>query len=227
MKRITLLLLLLTLVFTGCPSALFTALYVLGKKDEPPRYDILSGKEEKRIAVVPRAVFANSYELQNAPQEIARHVNNILVDPSKTKNKKLKVVEQSKVEKWLDDCNNDFDTFLEVGRDKSIKADIVIGFDVVGFQIRDPRNAYLLQGKCEVQVTAVDCATGKILAKETLSIVEPPNMPLPINDPRDEPMFRQEFVEVIAQQIAALFHHHDREKLKRIDADNVSRQRLQ
>ena len=222
MKKLAPLLLLLGLTAVGCQSGLFTLLYVLNGSDVAPKYDILL-KGEKRVAVVPRSVYSNSFELQNAPREIARHVN-VLLDEN-VKNKKLRVVEQPKVETWLENVNNDFDTFLEVGRDKSINADIVIGFDIIEFRIRDPLNASLIQGKCIVEVRAIDCETGKILASETLTIVDPPSIPLP-NNPRLEPQFRAQFIAVVAQQIAALFHHHDPQRLRRIDADNLENLRV-
>jgi len=222
MKKIKITLLLLTLTLVGCQSVLFTAAYLLKGPDVEPKYDILL-KGEKRVAVVPRSVYFNSFEVQNAPQEIARHVNSLLDD--NVKNKKLRVVEQSKVESWLDNCNNDFDTFAEVGRDKSVNADIVIGFDIIGFQIRDPQNPYLVQGKCQVEVKAIDCATGKVVASETLSIVDPPSMPIS-GGPQVEAQFRPQFIQVIAQQIAVLFHHHNPHKVRRIDADNLEMHRL-
>ena len=222
MKKIIPLLLLLVLTLTGCQSALLTALVLVKGTDAPPKYDILL-KGDKRVAVVPRSVCSNAYELQNAPREIARHVNNLLDE--NVRNKKLKLVEQSKIETWLDNCHNDFDSFTEVGRDRSIKADIVIGFDIVGFQIRDPQNASLIQGKCHVEVKAIDCETGKTLASETLMIVDPPSMPLP-GGPRLEPQFRTQFIQVVAEQISSLFHHHDLHKVKRIDADNLEMHRL-
>jgi len=225
MKRTTYLFLLLALMLTGCQSVLFTGAMIFRGNDQKPKYDILL-KEEKRVAVVPRSSYSNSYEMQNAPLEIARHVNALLdsnvrenIRPHQ-RNKKLHLVEQSKVETWLDNCNNDFDTFTEVGRDKSIKADIVIGFDVIGFQIRDPQNAYLVQGKCQVQVQAIECATGKVLASETLTIVDPPSMPIS-GGPHVEALFRPQFVQVVAQKIAALFHYHDPHKLLRMDSDSI------
>jgi len=222
MKKTIPLFLLLAFTAVGCQSALLTALVVMKGTDVEPKYDILL-KGDKRIVVVPRSVYSNTYELQNAPREVARHVSNMLDE--NVRNKKLKVVEQSKVEAWLDNCNNDFDSFTEVGRDKSIKADIVIGFDIIGFQIRDPQNASLVQGRCQVEVKAIDSATGKILASETLMIVDPPSMPI-TGGPRVEPQFRTQFVRVVAEQIAALFCHHDPHKIKRIDADNLEMHRL-
>ena len=221
MKKIIPLLLLLTLTLTGC-QIMYSALVLIRGTDEAPRYDILL-KGEKRVVVVPRSVFSNSFELQSAPREIARQVNSLL--DANVRNKKLRVVEQSKVETWLDNVGNDFETFIEVGRDKSIQADIVIGFDIVEFRIRDPLNSSLLQGRCVVEVRAIDCATREILARETLTITEPPNMPLPGN-PRLEPQFRAQFLEVVAQQIAALFHHHDKHKLQRMDGDSLELHRV-
>ena len=222
MRKLASLLLLFTLTLTGC-NLIMGGLILIRGTDEKPRYPILL-KGEKRVAVVPRSVYSNSFELQNAHRDIARHVNSLLDE--NVRNKKLRVVEQSKVEAWLDNRNNDFDTFLEVGRDKSIKADIVIGFDIIEFRIRDPMNASLIQGRCMVEVRAIDCATGEPLAKETLTIIDPPNMPLQSN-PRLDPQFRTQFTAVVAQQIAALFHHHNPHKLQRFDADNLEMLRIQ
>jgi len=145
----------------------------------PPKYDILL-KGEIRIAVVPRSTCSNASELQDASREIARHVNSLLV--KNVRNKRLRVIEQSKVEEWLDN-NNDFDNFLEVGRDEAIKADIVIGFDIVGLQ----------DGKCHVQITAIDVWTGKRLASESLT--------------PDTSLAEKFFFIAVARQIAVLFHH--------------------
>ena len=225
MKKIHLLLLVLVVLFVGCQGALLTGLVLFKGQEAKPKHDILL-KGEKRVAVVPRAVYVNAFELQNAPREMARQVSVLLNDNIRHayrlnhKNTKLEVVDQSKIDAWLDQCHNDFDTFTEVGRDKSIKADIVIGIDIVGFQVRDPRNASLLQGRCEVQIQAIDCATGQILAKDTLVIVDPPNMPIP-NNPGQEPQFRRKFIQVVSKRIAALFHYHDAHKMQRMDSDNL------
>ena len=216
------LLFLFVLTLAGCQSVLFTVLALTKGTDLPPKYDILS-KGEIRVAVVPRSIYANAYELQNAPREIARIVNTLLDE--KVQNKKLRVVEQSKVEAWLDNCNNDFESFAEVGKDKSINADIVIGFDIIGFQIRDPKNAHLIQGKCEISVEAVEVATGKVLATDCLTIVDPPNVQIPGSSLR-EAQFRLQFVRVIAERISALFHHYDPNKLLRMDVDNLEMHRL-
>jgi hypothetical protein len=223
MKKTIPLFLLLTTI--GCASALTTGLVIFKGTDVKPDCDILL-TGDKRVAVVPRSVYSNAYEMQNAPREIARQVNvllekNILENHRlNQRNKKLKIVEQSKVETWLDNCNNDFASFVEVGRDKSIKADVVIGIDIIGFRIRDPQNASLTQGRCEVQIQAIDCETGKVEARETLMVVYPPNMPFPLA-PNKEQQFRSEFIRVVSERVAALFHYYDKNSIDRFDGDNL------
>jgi hypothetical protein len=230
MKKLIPLFLLLLLVTIGCQSALFTAKYLWQGPYVPPKHNILL-KGENRVAIVPRAVFSNAFELQNAPREIARQVSRLLEEnihnheKRQYRNRKLVIVEQSRVETWLDNCYNDFDSFVEAGRDPAINADIVIAIDIIGFQIRDPRNAHLIQGRCQVQVQAIEVATGKILASEMLMIADPPSSQMP-GGPHREPQFRTQFVQVVAQQIAALFHHYNPNKVRRIDADNIEMHRL-
>ncbi|MDR3234558.1 MAG: hypothetical protein LBT46_13015 [Planctomycetaceae bacterium] len=209
-------------LFAGCQSVLLTALVLVKGTDEPPKYSILL-KGEKRVAVVARSMIP-AYELQGAPREVARQVAQSLDD--NTRNKKLHIVEQSKVESWLDNCNHVFESFTEVGQDKTINADIVIGIDIAGFQIRDPQSAYLVQGKCSVNVKAIDCKTGQVLASETLNITDPPNIPLQ-GGVGLEAAFRPQFIGVVAQRIAALFHHYDKKKINRFDADNLDMTRIE
>jgi hypothetical protein len=40
------------------------------------------------------------------------------------------------------------------------------------------------------------------------------------------PRFRPQFISVVAQQIAVLFHHHNPHKTQRMDVDNLEMHRL-
>ncbi len=221
--RITVLSCLLLSAASGCQSGLFTILYLINGPDVKPKYEFLL-KGKKRVAVVCRSMVSNQYDIQNAPREIARKVGeNIDVN---IQNRNLEVVDSSKIDAWLDDCNNDFDTFAEVGRAKTINADIVIGVEIMGFQLRDPHSHYLIQGKCQATVRAIDCKTGEVLASENLSIVDPPSGPIPSGGAGMEAAFRPQFISVVATQISTLFHHHDPNKTRRIDADNLEMHRM-
>lgn len=215
---------LLVFCVPGCQSALFTAVYLIKGTDVKPKHEILC-KGEMRVAVAARSLASNQYEIQNAPRQISRQVAHLI--NVNVQNKKLRVVDPSKIDAWLDDCNNDFDSFVEIGRAKKIDADIIIGIEIMGFQIRDPHSPYLVQGRCQAQVQAIDCKTGEVVANETLTIVDPPNMPIPSAGPGMEAAFRPQFIQVVAEQIAVLFHHHDPHKARRIDSDNLEMHRFQ
>lgn len=215
---------LLALLFLGlasCKGPLLTAIVLLRGTDVQPKHDFLL-KGHHRVAVVARSLASNPYEIQNAPREIARELSKIL--DVHIQSKKVAIVDQSKIDDWLDNCNNDFDTFLEVGRDKKINATVVIGIEIFGFQIRDANSPYLVQGKCQLLVKAIDCETGETLASENLTIIDPPNMPIS-GGAGAEAAFRPQFIQVVAQQIGYLFHPHDPHKARRMDADNLEMHR--
>ena len=210
---------LLCLSFAGCQSGLFTILYFLKGNEVKPKHEILL-KGEKRVAVVCKCFATNYSDIQNAPREIARQVSGLL--DQNVHNKKLKVVDSGKIDQWLDDCNNDFESFVDVGKVKGIDADIVIGIEIYGFQLRDPKSHYLLQGKCEAVVRAYDCKTGEsLMPPERLTVVDPPNTPISAGSAGIELAFRPQFITVVAQQIAVLFHHHNPNTSRRMDADNM------
>ena len=213
---------LILLLLCGCQSGLFTIIYLFKGKDEAPPYTFLV-KGEQKVAVVCRSMVANQLAAQNAPRDIARQVGDII--HTKTKNKKLKVVESTRIDAWLDNCDNVFDDFLEVGRAKSIAADYVIGIELIGFQLRDSHSPHLLQGKAYLQVRAIDCESGEVVANRPINVVYPPNVPMTAGPGVDQ-AFRAQFIRVISEQIAILFIHHDPNKTKPIDADTLELHRL-
>lgn len=71
-----------------------------------------------------------------------------------------------------------------------------------------------------MQVQAIEVASGKILANEVLTIVDPPSAPISAG-PGSDTMFRPQFINVVATQVALLFHPHDPNRTQRIDADNL------
>ncbi len=204
---------------TGCQSAIFTIVYLINGTDVAPKHDIFNKKKGPlKAAIVCRSMANNPMEVQNAPAKIAQMVSMHI--GNNAKNKKLEMIDQVKVEAWLDNCNNEYDSFREIGLDKSIEADIIIGIDLLGFQLRDPSSPYLMQGRAHVQVQAIEVASGKILANEILTIIDPPGAPISAG-PGSETMFRPQFINVVATQVAILFHPHDPNRTRRIDADNL------
>ena len=201
---------------------MFLPFYLIRGTDVKPKHDILLNGNI-RVAVASRSMVANQLDGQAVARGIARDLSLLLA--SNNKNKKLKVVESERIDDWLDNANNDFESFLEIGRDKSINADIVIGLELEGFQVRDPGSPHLIQGKCRVRVKAWDCQTGKILVSEPVEVTDPPNMPIP-GGVTTEAVFKPRFVRVVAEQISYLFCHHNPHDAKRMDADSIGMVRL-
>ncbi len=211
-----------TLLLPGC-QAVAGLVYLINGKDVKPEFMFLTEKGPKTVAVVCRSLSANQYETQNVPRAIAKQVGDNL--HAKVRNKKLKVVEATQVDAWLDNCDNIFNDFLEVGRAKSIDADYVIGIELLGFQLRDSHSPHLLQGKARMQVRAFDCKSGEMVANKTVNVVYPPSLPIPAGPGVDQP-FKDQFVQIVSSQIALLFHHHDPNTASPIDADALELHRL-
>jgi hypothetical protein len=205
------------LVSAGCTGLMTTAAVMIKGTDTEPKFDFLL-KDAHKVAVVCRSVAPDQYQNETVPREIAREVTDLL--DLNIKNKKLSFVDPAKIEKWLDEADNTFTNFDEIGKAKGIDADIVIGIELQDFRIHEPQSHLMFKGQAYLQVRAIDCKTGKVLAKDTLQITDPPNTPIPPGRVTDS-VFRAQFVKVVSQQIAILFHPYDVNKMKRIDADSL------
>ena len=190
-----------TIATTSCISAMC---YVPAPPVVQPEYTILS-KGKKQVVVVCRSMDTN---LSDIPRDIARRVGDVI--HVNTKNKKLEVVKADVVNAWLDNCNDVFDDFLDVGRDKMIAADYVIGIELIGYQLCDPHTPHLLQGKAKLQVYAFDCKSGETVANRTVDVIFPSNVPM-TTGPGVDQAFRSQFVQIVSERIANLFvPHHSR-----------------
>ena len=213
---------LLLLLLCGCQGPLLTLMVLFKGTDVEPPYTFLR-VGDKKVAVVCRSMAADQLATQNVPRDLARRVGDMI--HTRVKNKKLKVVESTKVDAWLDNCDNVFSDFLEIGRDPSIAADYVIGIDLVGFRLRDSHSPHLLQGKAQLQVRAFDCKTGEVVANKTLDVTYPPNIPIATGPGIDQP-FRDQFLHTISEQVAILFVPYDPHKTRPMDANTLELQRF-
>jgi hypothetical protein len=206
--------------FSGCQSVLLTAIVLFKGTDVPPECEILTkAKSETRVAVVCYSIASSQYEVQNAPRIIARQVSKLLDD--NCANKQIRMVDPGKIDVWLDNCNNEIDDILQVGRDSSIKADIVIGVEVLDFRTRDQKSHFQIQGRCSLRVFAKDCKTGETLYTQNMTVVDPPDVPIQGGGAGTEATFRPKFIKTVAEQVAYKFHPHDQHKARRIQADSL------
>ncbi len=197
----------------GCQSTLFTLAYLWKGREVDPEYKFFN-KGEIKVVVVTRSLSMDQFQNETVPRDLNREVTKLI--KKNCKNKKLTVVDYRKVEQWLDDCNNSFEEFRDVG--SAFKADYVVGIELQGFRLQESPN--LLQGKARWSVKTYDMKEDEQVAEKPMALVYPPNVPIMIQDSSSIPMFRLRFVNVIALQISSLYHPHDPTKVYGImDAD--------
>ncbi len=180
----------------GCTNLLFTAMYLLKGNNIPAEFKL---PREKSVVVVCRPVASLQYCNARVDQDLSHTVATLF----KQNLPKVKVVDPRKVAEWMDE--NPWQEFLEVG--KGLKADLVVGVDLEQFQIYQGQTLY--QGRAAMEIKVYDAKTGEVLfRKRPPQIVYPPNRMVQTAE-RPEAEFRQEFVHVLADQIARFFYDHD------------------
>ena len=183
-------------VMVGCQSGLATAMWLIKGPNMPAEYDCM---DEKKVAVVCRAVDFSSFNYHNAPKELSRRVSMLLTQNGS----KIEVIEQRKVDEWMD--NNSWNEYIEVGR--ALDADIVLGIDLERFSIYEGQTLY--QGKANVTIKTYDCESGELLVDKPLpQSVYPPNSAKPTSD-LQESEFCREYLAVLADEIGRHFYPHD------------------
>lgn len=191
----------------GC-SALATALWITGGADVKPEYD---GFKEKKVAVVARPVVSLAYRDAHVDKELARRVRAILVN----RVPKGQWIDQQKVEEWMDE--HEWETFPEVG--KGVGADLVIGIEIEDFGLYKGQTVH--QGTASLRVAVYDCNTNQKVYEKTLgNLSYPPNSVVPTSDV-PETVFRREFVSILAEAVARLFHSYDPHDLWALDPKSL------
>lgn len=194
----------------GCQGTLVTAYYLIHGLDVDPDFP---GLKDKKVAVVCRPIGSIHYSNSNVTREISQHVSDLLQE----KVKKIRVVDQRKVAKWVDE--NRWDEFSEVG--KAMKADFVVGIDLEAFSLFEGQTLY--QGRANLAVHVYDCEKKKeVFTRNLPQAVYPPNTGVPTYD-KQEAQFRAEFVKVLADRVARHFYAHDPHADVALDAEAFRR----
>ena len=184
---------------SGCRSLFFMPMYLIRGTDVPAEYD---GLKEQCVAVVCRPMVTLSMgEHIGAARDLAREVNRRLAE----KVPKIQMIDQQKVEEWIDEAPDDDFQYAELGRDLGAEKVVVIELD--GFSLR--QSTVLYQGKADIRFTVYDVADGgKIALEKPLpQVVYPPISGVDLSKPEVE--FRREFIGVLADQIGRHFYAHD------------------
>jgi hypothetical protein len=200
----------------GCVSGLTTLMYLIKGTDVDPEFKYL---KDKKVAVVVRPVVDLQYRNPNVPQDLAKQIALCL----QRNVPKIKVIDQQKVSAWCDENNPE--EVADLG--KALKADMVVSVELGGFSIFQGQTIY--QGRAISSIQVIDCRDDEKKAKDKSmpkpekdkdcvnnvvfekSLPEtkyPPNTGIPTSD-KQEFEFRQEFIRVLADQIARHFYAHD------------------
>jgi len=182
---------------SGCRSALATAMWLTKGTDVPAEYAGLRGK---KVVVVCRPLADLKYRDTSVAKDLARQLSVLL----QHKVPKIKIVDQRKVARWIDE--NTWDEYSEIG--EALDAEMVVGVDLQDFGIYQGQTLY--QGKATVALKVYDCKDGSqpVFEKDLPQAVYPPNTGIPTSE-KLEVEFRREFVRVLADQIGRHFYAHD------------------
>jgi hypothetical protein len=178
----------------GCGPVATIAWLIHGPEMVPAEFDGLKGK---RVAVV--CLDANSLGGPGGEADTVAKAVGILLGKNVAD---VKMVRPTEVADWLDSHGDDLTDYRDVGR--GVKADMVVGIDLLAFNLHEGQT--LLKGRAKVGVKVYDMKKGGELVYESA----PKEVNWPENGARhvteNEANFRTIFVGVLAERIARDFY---------------------
>lgn len=178
----------------GCGPLATVAWLIHGPEMIPAEFDGLKGK---RVAVV--CLDANSLSGPGGEADAVGKAVTMLL----TKNvPDIRMVRQNEVADWLDTHGSDITDYRDVGR--GVKADMVVGIDLLAFNLHEGKT--LLKGRSKVGVKVYDMKKGGELVYEAA----PKEIAWPKDGARhvteNEEGFRTVFIGMLAERIARDFY---------------------
>jgi hypothetical protein len=181
-------------VATGCGPIATIAWLIHGPEMIDAEFDGLKGK---RVAVV--CLDANSLTGPGGEADTVAKAVSLQLGKSVSD---IHMVREKEVADWLDSHGDDITDYRDVGR--GVKADMVIGIDLLSFNLHEGQT--LLKGRAKVGVKVYDMKKGGELVYESA----PKEIGWPENGARhvteNEANFRTIFIGVLAERIARDFY---------------------
>lgn len=182
---------------SGCINLAANLIHAVTGNNRPAEFD---GLKEKRVAVVVATDNGMATDATSAMLTSYIHAsfNNHI--------KKIDVVRQSEVERWVDSHSNSDSDYLEVG--KGVKADRLVAIEVLNMKLKD--GATLYRGQSDITVTVYDVKEdGKILYRKQIPEFTFPQMGGPTITDISEAKFRGRYLAIVARTVSGLFHEVD------------------
>lgn len=178
------------LALGGCGPVATLAWLINGPEMIPAEFDGLKGK---RVAVV--CLDSNSLGSPGGEADTVAKAVGILLGKNV---QDIKMVRQTEVADWLDSHGDDLTDYRDVGR--GVKADMVVGIDLLAFNLHEGQT--LLKGRSKVGVKVYDMKKGGELVYEAA----PKEITWPENGARhvteNEANFRTVYIGMLSERIA-------------------------
>lgn len=182
----------------GCPALMATGIYVMqGGNMVPAACDAL---EDHRVVVMCRPPASNEYRHAGASRNLSQRVSEKLVENVKD----IDVVNPREVDEWVDE--SDWGDFRELA--EAVRADLVVHIELDDFDLYKGKTLYQGQAMVTVNVYDVRDHSKLVWSRKLGEILYPVNSGIPAQD-KPPQQFEEEFVEIIADQIAVNFYRHD------------------
>ena len=182
-------------LLSGC-STLLTVAYLVRPADVPAEFAALKGKH---VAVVCRPIVELEFSDASSARELAT-----LVDTQLKQNvRKVNVIGQQEVARWLDE--NSWVDYPTLG--KALDADFVVGIDLEEFRLHEGSTLY--RGRATAAVRVFDVRKGEIAFEKRIDDIQfPTNGAIPVTD-RSEAQFRAMFLDMVAKRVSRCFHAYE------------------
>jgi hypothetical protein len=182
-------------LLSGC-STLLTVAYLVQPADMPAEFAGLKGKH---VAVVCRPIVELEFSDAGSSRELAG-----LVDGQLKQNvRKINVIGQQEVARWLDE--NSWVDYPTLG--KAIDADYVVGIDLEEFRLHEGSTLY--RGRATAALRVFDVKTGEIAFEKRIDDFSfPADSAIPATD-RTEAQFRGLFLQMLSRKISRCFHAYE------------------
>jgi hypothetical protein len=179
----------------GC-STLLTVAYLVQPADVPAEFKGLKGKH---VAVVCRPIVELDFSDAGSARELAALVDSQI----KTNVRKVAVIGQQEVSRWLDE--NSWVDYPTLG--KALDADYVVGIDLERFRLHEGSTLY--RGRATATVRVFDVKTGAVAFEKRIDDFSfPANSGIPSTD-QSESQFRAMFLDMLARRVSRCFHAYE------------------
>lgn len=185
----------LAVALGGC-STLGTIAYLMQPNDMPAEFGGLRGKH---VAVVCRPIVELQFSDAGSARELAAIVGAMVGQNVR----KVKIIGQQEVARWIDE--NDWVDYGTLG--KALDADMVVGIDLEQFRIHEGTTLYRGRGSAIVRVFDVD-QQNMVFERRIDDFAYPGTGGVPTTD-RSESQFRAMFLQIFGRRIARLFHSYE------------------